>query len=270
MYWSQVRVLAGPPNYTSQMEKLDKYLKIVDTKFGKIVVNINDEYIGKSFLYKNYWAEDEIMGISMVLKLKCKNKEKILFYDIGSNIGSHSLALSNIFKDKISIKAFEAQSNIYKMFKKTIEINQIKNIKLYNNAVSNKNDELIRIELPDYSKFNNFGAFEFHKPYKNSTNLSITKSGIYEDVKTIKLDNFDEDVDFIKMDIEGMENIAIDGSKNIINKFRPILYIELLKANNEDIINFFKKNDYRIYLTSNNAYLIPNESTINFTGLKKL
>ncbi len=252
------------------MIKLDKNLKIVETKFGKIVVNINDEYIGKSFLYKNYWAEDEIMGISKVLELKCKNKEKIIFYDIGANIGSHSLALSQIFNNRITIKAFEAQFTIYKMFKQTIDINKIKNIELYNNAVSNKNNEIIRIELPDYSKFNNFGAFELHRPFKNSTNLNIRKCGVYENVKTIKLDNFDEEVDFIKMDIEGMESVAIEGSKNIIKKFRPILYIELLKTNNEEIINYFKNNNYRIYLTSNNAFLIPNESKINFTGLKRL
>ena len=252
------------------MIKLDKNLKIVETKFGKIVVNINDEYIGKSFLYKNYWAEDEIMGISKVLELKCKNKEKIIFYDIGANIGSHSLALSQIFNNRITIKAFEAQFTIYKMFKQTIDINKIKNIELYNNAVSNKNNEIIRIELPDYSKFNNFGAFELHRPFKNSTNLNIRKCGVYENVKTIKLDNFDEEVDFIKMDIEGMESVAIEGSKYIIKKFRPILYIELLKTNNEEIINYFKNNNYRIYLTSNNAFLIPNESKINFTGLKRL
>ncbi len=252
------------------MEYFDKNLKIVDTKFGKIVININDEFIGKSFLYQNYWAEDEIVGISKVLELLLKTKEKIFFYDVGANIGTHSLALSNIFKNKIFIRAFEAQSNMFKMFQKTIEINKINNIKLYLNAVSDKNDELIKIELPDYTKLNNFGALELHKPFKNSTNFKLKKSGIYENVKTIKLDSFDENVDFIKIDIEGMEDLAISGAKNLINKFRPILYIELLKTNNQDIVNFFKKIEYRIYLVSNNAFLIPNESKINFTGLKKL
>jgi FkbM family methyltransferase len=252
------------------MEYLDKNLKIVDTKFGKIVINVNDEYIGKAFLYKNYWAEDEIVGISKVLELLYKTNENIIFYDVGANIGSHSLALSNIFKDKIFIRAFEAQSNIYKMFLKTIEINKINNIKLYHNAVSDKNNHLIRIELPDYTKTNNFGALELYEPFKNSTNFKIIKSGIHENVKTIKLDSFDENVGFIKMDIEGMEYVAISGAKKLINKFRPIFYIELLKTNNHDVVNFFKKNEYRIYSINNNAFLIPNESKINFTGLKRL
>ena len=29
-----------------------------------------------------------------------------------------------------------------------------------------KNNEVIKIELPDYSKFNNFGGFEVQRPFK--------------------------------------------------------------------------------------------------------
>ena len=36
------------------MEKFDCNLRTIDTKFGKIVININDQYIGKAFLNKNY------------------------------------------------------------------------------------------------------------------------------------------------------------------------------------------------------------------------
>tara|TARA_B100001250_G_scaffold160916_1_gene138254 strand:- start:285 stop:1043 length:759 start_codon:yes stop_codon:yes gene_type:complete len=252
------------------MRKFEDNLKIIDTKFGKIVVNINDQYIGKAFLNQNYWGLDDISAISKIIELKCKNKNKIIFYDVGANIGSHSVALSNIFKNRIFIRAFEAQSNIYQMLDKTIKINKINNIELYNKAVSDKNDEVLRIELPDYSKFNNFGGLELQKPFKNSDNFSMKMSGLYEDVKTIKLDNFDEEVDFIKMDIEGMENLVINGSKNLITKFRPYLFIELLKTNGEDIINFFKENDYKIYLKGLEAFILPNESKVSFSGLKKL
>ena len=252
------------------MKNIDKNLKTIDTKFGKIVVNVNDQYIGKAFLNQNYWGLDDILAISKILEIKCKNKDKILFYDVGANIGSHSLALSNIFNNKIFIRAFEAQSNICKMFEETIAINQINNIKLYNKAVSDKNNEVVKIELPDYSKFNNFGGFELSKPFKNSDNFDMKKSGLLEEVTTIKLDTFDEEIDLIKIDIEGMEDVAINGAKNLIIKFRPFLFIELLKTKNDDVISFFKKNDYRIYLKDYNAIMIPNESKVSFTGLKKI
>ena len=50
------------------MRKFEDNLKIIDTKFGKIVVNINDQYIGKAFLNQNYWGLDDISAISKIIE----------------------------------------------------------------------------------------------------------------------------------------------------------------------------------------------------------
>ena len=252
------------------MREDNKNLKTINTQFGKIVININDQFIGKSFLNQKYWGLQDIEIISKIIELKCKKKNKIVFYDVGANIGTHSIALSNIFKNKIVIKAFEAQSNIYEMFNQTIKINNLDNIKLYHNAVSDKNDEIIRIDLPDYSKQNNFGGLELLKPFQNSDNAQMQKSGIFEDIKSIKLDIFNEEVDFIKIDVEGMENLVLKGSKNLIVNHRPFLFMELLKSKLEDVTEFFKDKDYNIYSKGMDAFIIPVESKVNFKGLKKL
>ena len=252
------------------MKEDNKNLKTVETQFGKIIININDQFIGKSFLNKKYWGLQDIEVISKMIEFKCKKKNRIVFYDVGANIGTHSIALSNIFKNKIVIKAFEAQSNIYEMFNQTIKINNLDNIKLYHNAVSDKNDEIIRVNLPDYSKNNNFGGLELFKPSQNSDNNQMKKSGIFEDIKTIKLDIFDEEVDFIKIDVEGMENLVLEGSKNLIVNHRPLLFMELLKSKLDEIIEFFKDKDYTIYTKGMDAFIIPVESKINLEGLKRL
>jgi FkbM family methyltransferase len=248
----------------------NKNLKTINTQFGKIVININDQFIGKSFLNQKYWGLQDIEIISKIIEFKCKKKNKIVFYDVGANIGTHSIALSNIFKNKIVIRAFEAQSNIYEMFNQSIKINNLNNIELYHNAVSDKNDEIIRIDLPDYSKHNNFGGLELLKPFQNSDNTQMQKSGIFEDVKSIKLDIFNEEVDFIKIDVEGMENLVLKGSKNLIVNHRPFLFMELLKSKLEDVTEFFKDKDYNIYSKGMDAFIIPVESKVNFKGLKKL
>ena len=252
------------------MKDDDKNLKTVETQFGKIIININDQFIGKSFLNQKYWGLKDIKVISKMIEFKCKKKNKIVFYDVGANIGTHSIALSNIFKNKIVIRAFEAQSNIYEMFNQSIKINNLNNIELYHNAVSDKNDEIIRIDLPDYSKHNNFGGLELFKPFQNSDNAQMQKSGIFEDVKSIKLDIFNEEVDFIKIDVEWMENLVLKWSKNLIVNHRPFLFMELLKSKLEDITEFFKDKDYNIYSKGMDAFIIPVESKVNFKGLKKL
>ena len=252
------------------MKDDNKNLKTINTTFGKIVININDQFIGKSFLNQKYWGLKDIEIISKIIEYKCKKKNKIVFYDVGANIGTHSIALSNIFKNKIVIRAFEAQSNIYEMFNQSIKINNLNNIELYHNAVSDKNNEIIKIDLPDYSKHNNFGGLELFKPFQNSDNVQMQKSGIFEDVKTIKLDIFNEEVDFIKIDVEGMENLVLKGSKNLIVNHRPFIFMELFKSKLEDVTEFFKDKDYNIYKKGMDAFVIPVESKVNFKGLKKL
>ena len=252
------------------MREDDKNLKTINTQFGKIIININDQFIGKSFLNQKYWGLQDIETISKIIEFKCKKKNKIVLYDVGANIGTHSIALSNIFKNKIVIRAFEAQSNIYEMFNQSIKINNLNNIELYHNAVSDKNDEIIRIDLPDYSKQNNFGGLELLKPFQNSDKNKKKKSGIFEDIKSIKLDIFNEEVDFIKIDVEGMENLVLKGSKNLIVNHRPFLFMELLKSKLEDVTEFFKDKDYNIYSKGMDAFIIPVESKVNFKGLKKL
>lgn len=252
------------------MKDDNKNLKTINTTFGKIVININDQFIGKSFLNQKYWGLQDIEIISKIIEYKCKKKNKIVFYDVGANIGTHSIALSNIFKNKIVIRAFEAQSSIYEMFNQSIIINNLDNIELYHNAVSDKNNEIIKIDLPDYSKHNNFGGLELFKPFQNSDNVQMQKSGIFEDVKTIKLDIFNEEVDFIKIDVEGMENLVLKGSKNLIVNHRPFIFMELFKSKLEDVTEFFKDKDYNIYKKGMDAFVIPVESKVNFKGLQKL
>ena len=252
------------------MKEDNKNLKIINTQFGKIIINIHDQFIGKSFLNQKYWGLQDIQIISKILEFKCKKKNRVIFYDVGANIGTHSIALSSILKNKIAIRAFEAQSNIYEMFNESIKVNNLNNIKLYHTAVSDKNDEIIRINLPDYSKHNNFGGLELFQPFQNSDNAQLEKSGIFEDVNTIKLDIFNEEVDFIKIDVEGMENLVLKGSKNLIVNHRPFLFMELLKSKLEDVTEFFKDKDYNIYSKGMDAFIIPVESKVNFKGLNKL
>ena len=44
----------------------------------------------------------------------------------------------------------------------------------------------------------------------------MQKSGIFENVRSIKLDNFNEEVDFIKIDVEGMENLVLKDLKILL------------------------------------------------------
>jgi len=242
---------------------------VANTKFGRLIVNVNDTFIGQEIIQKGYWAEDDIELIRKLLDLRCALQERIVVYDVGANIGTHSLALAAIFGARIRIRAFEAQSSIHKMFCDTMALNGLGNVTCHWNAVSDGNGDSIEIRLPDYNKANNFGGLEL-LPANRSDNQHMARDGATEMVATVTLDSFDEKVDFIKMDIEGMEHIALEGAKKTITTHRPICFVELFKTQAERVVAFFKARNYVMYRKGADAIFIPAESGLQIQGLQKV
>ena len=229
---------------------------IVSSDFGPLIININDKYIGKSICTYGYWATEDIKFIDQVLKLIIRRKKFATFYDVGANIGTHSLALAKLNPGKIKIRSFEAQRIIFNMLCGNMAINALTNVYCYNSAVSSSANEVLEIHLPDYSKENNFGGLELI-PTQNSDNADMSTNG-HEKVGTIKLDDFLEAVDFIKMDIEGMEDKALQGAKETIRNNRPYCFIEVSKTDVAFVDRYFKELGYFAWQRGVDYFLSPN------------
>ncbi len=52
---------------------------------------------------------------------------------------------------------------------------------------------------------------------------------------------------FIKIDVEGAENLVIKGSCRLFSEIRPIGYIECSPENTDSLTDFFKCLDYALY-----------------------
>jgi FkbM family methyltransferase len=150
----------------------------------------------------------------------------------------------------------------------TMAINGLTNVFCHQLAVGNNDIAEIEISLPNYNSFNNFGGLELIAA-RTSDNQNMTKYGS-EIVKVITLDSLGEKVDFIKMDIEGMEDKAVEGAKETIDKHRPICFIEIAKTNFDSIFTYFKSKKYSAYINSMDAIFIPDEYHINITDLRKV
>ena len=53
--------------------------------------------------------------------------------------------------------------------------------------------------------------------------------------------------DFIKMDVEGAELLALEGSQKILDSLRPIFYIEVSPENQKNVSALFRRYDYDIF-----------------------
>ena len=188
--------------------------------------------------------------------LKSILKEGSTFIDIGANIGSYSLVASKLVGDNGKVFAFEPVDKIFTSLKKTISNNSIYNIDLIKKIVTNKVSEF-NIYISDDS---NSGR---------STILENEEMEKFEVVESITLDKFIEEVnidriDFIKIDVEGAELSVLEGMKNVLTKFRPILFIEIspdIKSNQgaqeNSITDFLSALGYEKYQANSNGTLSP-------------
>ena len=246
-----------------------KYPTIVQpSDFGPIIVSKNDTIISRMITQNGYWASDDIQLISKILEYRLKAKQRVVFYDIGSNIGTHTLALGNLFRNRIMTRAFEAQRQIYYMLCGTVALNNLTNTFCHHNAVSNVSDELMDISLPDYSANNNFGALELRPPRNSDNQKMIYRNR--ETVKTITVDHCNEAIDFMKLDIEGMEDAALRGAKQSIDQHRPACLIEMHKTDAAFVLEFFKSRNYAAWMKSENLIALPNEMNVTLNGVKRL
>lgn len=235
--------------------------KIVNSKFGPMIINANDTGIGRHVEQLGVWAEDDLSVMAELLRALLQKKNTLIFYDVGANIGTHSLALSKEFGDKIKIRAFEAQRLVFYQLCGNMSINGIENVHCYHLAVNDGQNKTLQIDLPSYSDSFNYGGLELGTAI-NSDNQFVAKP-FSETVDCRALDDFDESVDFIKMDIEGMEIQALEGSKKIITESRPICFVEVLKSDILKIQDFFRSMDYLLYQYKDDDWIfLPKESDI--------
>jgi len=158
-------------------------------------------------------------------------KKNDVIIDCGANQGIFSLAFASISL-KGMVYIIEPLDVYNKIIKYNFKINNLKNYKIFNNVVSNKKKNYNL----DISKGNVSGSIVRNFGTKKINVESITIDNL---VKKQKI----RQVDFIKMDIEGAEQIAIEGAHRTIKKFQPIISIETNEKDFKKIklpINYFK------------------------------
>jgi FkbM family methyltransferase len=243
--------------------------KIVNGRYGPMIINANDQYIGRSIEVYGTWAQDDIDLIKSLIELLVTKKEKIVFYDVGANIGTHTVALAKTFGDRISVRSFEAQRQVYYVLCGNVAVNGLDNVQAHHAAVSDRSNDTMLIDLPDYTLPNNFGGLEL-VPAERTDNQYMTKTQS-EPVTTVTIDQFSESVDFLKMDIEGMEHMALQGAKKTIQAHRPICFVEMWKTDTESVKQFFKQLNYVAYAYKPDDWLFfPAEGTLGLLNSKPI
>ena len=255
------------PIEPGQQDKMTTYQPspnvVAYSKYGPMIVNCHDLNIGRTILTQGTWDERNITVVADIARTLLEIRPWLRIYDIGANIGTHSLAWARLLGDRAGIRAFEAQSAIYHMLCGTLALNNLDNVSPHWNVVSDKAGESVLVHTPDYMVPNNFGGLELGEAQR-SERREMVYSGTSEIVSSVTIDSFDEDVDIVKMDIEGMELVALRGATATFARSRPVVMLEISKSDFEAIKAFFLGLDYDISVNGNDAICSPSELKLRF------
>lgn len=192
-------------------------------------LDILDPIDKEIILKKNYETEE----VNKLLKI-IKSKNITNFVDIGANCGYYSFIVRK-YCPKLNIYSFEPNKRAFIKLKKTKNRNVIflKNFKIYNFGLSNKNSNYYMFSQIKYGQAHTNSSISYKKI--KDKNLSVQKANFKKGDQVLNLVN---KTIAIKIDVEGHELEVLKGIKRILKKNKCTLLIEI--AGN----NFKKTNNY--------------------------
>jgi FkbM family methyltransferase len=175
-----------------------------------------EEYITRSILENGYWDKHSSELVHEILK-----KNRLLFVDIGANIGYYSLLAASI---GIKCIAFEPIKKNYRIFEKSIKDNNFQHlIKLYKVALGEEHKmvefNIITRNMGSATMYDFIDKME--ADYKENVMLFLADDLLLPIEQEM----------FIKMDVENMEVNVIKGMIQTLSKGRvKYLLMEISKV----------------------------------------
>ncbi len=188
-------------------------------------------------LVRGTYFDPEIIDVA---KRYIKKGTSVL--DVGANFGQMSIEFSKAVGEEGKVYSFEAQNIVFDLLKKNLEANNCGNVQPFRNAVWEKDGDTFYFPEPD---------MDSPAPYSGN---AITAEKKLNPVQTLTIDslNIQEQISFMKIDIEGADIFALRGAKNTIMKHRmPIIFEytqhmqQEFKTSFEDYVAFARSVNYK-------------------------
>ncbi len=219
MFWV---VLFNNRNIFYKVKVIYKFLYVVFHKFLKI----KSKYKILPIVGMLPQSEIEILDIFL------KNKNFKVFIDIGAHVGKYSIMMAILNKNG-KIISIEPHPQNFRIVINNVDFYNLENISAINAACYSKNK---RIKL--------------YLDPKGSAGHSLKKhvKGIHDFkeyiiVKAIRLDSLikNQQIDLIKIDVEGAELDVLKGCEKVLNRTRGIIFETWREKDVKRIENFLNK-----------------------------
>jgi len=226
-----------------------------DTYHGHFMVDLMDAFISRNLLRMGEFEAHTQALLGMFLR------EGEVAIDIGANIGVHSVGLAEAVGPRGVVLSFEPQDRVYKLLSANLAMNGAFHARAFRLGLGERAEVLAEHKV-DYDAFNNVGAFRTQlgsgRPLEEIERLDLGGVPHYakESIRIEALDHVwaTEAPDpnacpsVIKMDIEGMEAQALRGASGLIERCRPVMFVENnCMATSKDIVLTMDAQGYDLY-----------------------
>lgn len=142
-----------------------------------------------------------------------------VFIDAGANIGVYTVLAGKLVGETGRVLSFEPGQESFATLAKNVELNQLKQVKLLRTALSDCEGKTRLYHVNNAP---------------NSYSLGSDSDGdrSFEEVSVTTLDRVVkreqiEQVDLIKMDVEGAEKLVLQGSEQLLHRMKPVVIFEV-------------------------------------------
>ena len=199
-----------------------------------------------------------------------QEKENLIFWDIGANIGLYSI-YNSLKHPKSTTIAFEPSSSNLRVLTRNISINNLeKNIKVVPIPLTNKENifqEMNEGQFIEGGAINSFGEkFDFEgKEFKPTMKYNLLGTTI-----NYFLENSILDIpDYIKIDVDGIEHLILEGGDKFLNdkkvKSLSIEINENFKEQYDKVLNLMNKYEFKLLHKKHNDNMFSEQSKFKNT-----
>lgn len=179
-----------------------------------MLVNENDIYMGRAYLKYGECCEAELATLLPLIRVPG------LVIEVGTNMGIFTVPMAaQLAREGREMLALEPQPVIFQQLCANLALNGLLNVSALPYACG-RTSGMTSFEVPDYRNPNNFGG------------LSMSaREGGHAKVESVPLVRLDDlvpaaTVGFLKVDVEGQELAVLEGAAGLIDRSRPVLYVE--------------------------------------------
>ena len=213
---------------------------VIESEYGRFIVNRHCAFQADALIKT---GRPHIQAeLNNILTLVGLLPDKCVVVDAGANIGLVAVPIAQAVAARGGVvHAFEVQRMLFYALCGSAALNDLENLIIRNEGLGSSLTTLTS-DIPDYGKPQDFGLFS----------LANHASSGSEKIAVTTIDSLElQGLDFLKIDVEGMEIDVLRGARGSIERHLPWCWIEYWKVSIEDIKTQFNGLEYKFYIMDN-------------------